>query len=260
MKFLYFTLLLCFLHTGDISAHKSMYLHFDLKELSVSKIDYSFLYSEKKIKIHQNSNKEKLFNLRYDNIVDVVAVILLCITTFLVVISPLVLGYFWIFYSYLYVKRYRQIFSVKKWIFSKSKIKNTHLEKSFQLNYRKTYSLMIGFGLAICAYLISSIRFMNLNFDRMETAVVEYFRFPFLVLDQFGLIQNNMQTEISFDFFWNQMLLIIVISGLFFLIGYLIGSGLVDLRLKYLNKEFEKSDEAKKNKLYHLKTKRKSTI
>lgn len=256
MKYLCFVLFLCFFHTDHISAHQSSFLNFDLKEVSITKSNYSFWYSPKNVKLHVDLNKEKLFNLKYDNIVDVVAVILLCITTFLVVICPLILVYLWIFYSYAYVKKYRQIFSVKKWIFSKTNLKSMHLEASFQQNYRKTYALMLGFGLAICAYLISSIRFMSINFDKMETAMVEYFRFPFLVLDQFGLIKNSMETEISFDFFWNQMLLIVVISGLFFLIGYLIGNVVVDLRLKYLNKEVQKSNAQKKSKTIYLKTKK----
>ena len=256
MKTLCFVFFLCFLNTDYISARQTLPLSFDATELTINKYNHSFWYSQKYLRIQVDLDKEKLFSLKYENIVNLVAIILLCITTFLVVISPLVLGYFWIYYSYMYVKKYRSIFSVKKWIFGKDNIDHPKLGTDSEQSYRKVYSLMLGFGISILAYLFSSVRFMHLNFDKMETAMVEYFRFPFLVLDQFGLIQKNMQTEISFDVFWNQMLLIVVISSLFFLLGYLLGTGLVDLRLKFLKKKFEKSNLKENSKTLHIKTKK----
>lgn len=183
------------------------------------------------------SGLEKKLQLKYDSIASFVAVLLLLITTFLVVITPLVLIYFWIYYSYIYVNKFRRIFSVKKWIFTKSRLHRRGLSPAIKSSYRRVYSLMLGFGIAILAYGFSSLRFMMLNFDKLEVAVFEYFRFPFLVLDEFRNVQPNRESELNFDNFWNQMLLIVVISSLFFIIGYLLGSVLVDLRFKFLNKK-----------------------
>ena len=176
-----------------------------------------------------------------ESIGDYVAFLLLWITTFLTILTPLVLIYLWIYYSHQYVKKYRHIFSVKQWLFGKRKLNKTHLTDAIRLSYRKVYSLMIGFGIAIIAYSIASLRFMLLNFDKMETALIQYFKFPFLALDEFGLTENNLSVELKFEYFWNQMLLIVIISAMFFLIGYLIGSLVVDLRFKFINKQIQKS-------------------
>ena len=176
-----------------------------------------------------------------DSIEDYVTFLLLWITTLLTILTPLVLIYLWIYYSAQYIKKYRRVFGVKQWVFGKSNISKLNLSNAIHLSYRKVYSLMIGFGVAIIAYSIASIRFMVINFDEMETALIQYFKFPFLALDEFGLTENNAQIELKFEYFWNQMLLIVVISAMFFLIGYLIGSLVVDLRFKFINEQIEKS-------------------
>ena len=205
-----------------------------------------------------NSDFVKKIHLDYDSIAKAVAVFLLLITTFLVVITPLILLYCWIYYSYIYVKKYRRIFSVKKWIFGKSGLQRRYLSPAIRSSYRKIYSLMFGFGIAILAYAFSSIRFMTLNFNQLEVAIFEYFRFPFLVLDEFRLVQSRRQSEMDFDNFWNQMLLIVVISSLFFLIGYLMGAILVDLRLKFLNKKTQDLMKKKtiNKEMFHINTKK----
>lgn len=198
---------------------------------------------------------EKIPELK-DSLGDYVAFILLLITTFLTVITPLTLIFFWILYSSVYVKKYRNIFSVKKWVFGKSNLRDSHLTDAIRVSYRKIYSLMVGFGIAIVAYFIASIRFMLLSFDEMETALIEYFSFPFLAMDEIGLIDNKQEIELKFDVFWNQMLLIVVISAMFFLIGYLLGSLLVDFRFKFLKKQAQKFPKKIhiKKEMFYLKT------
>ncbi len=90
----------------------------------------------------------------------------------------------------------------------------------------------------------------------------EYFRFPFLVLDEFGLINSSKEIEMKFEDFWNHMLLIVVISGMFFLVGYLLGSLVVDLRFKLLNKQVQKSSKKIriKKEMFSLKTKEDHTL
>lgn len=202
-------------------------------------------------------------NLKDESLVDFVAMLLLYLTTFLVVITPFTLIYFWIFYSFKYVKKYRRVFSIKKWFRGNSKLGEEHLNDTVWLSYRNVYAPMIGFGVAIIAYVFSSIRFMVLNFDTMETAMAQYFKFPFFVLDKFGWIQIKEVTEMNIDFFWNQMLLVVVISGLFFLVGYLLGAILVDLRLKMIKRKNKKSPSTivkLKEKMFDLNVKKDQSI
>lgn len=201
---------------------------------------------------------EKTIQPKNESVSDYVTFILLWITTLLAVITPLTLIYLWIYYSSIYVKKYRSVFSVKKWILGKSNLREHHLNDTMHLSFRKIYSLMIGFGVSVVAYSIASIRFMLLNFDEMETALIEYFRFPFSTLDEFGLIQTGRDMEMKFDYFWNQMLLIVVISTMFFLIGYLLGSLLVDFRFKLLKKQDRESPKKIriKKEMFLLKTKK----
>jgi hypothetical protein len=210
-----------------------------------------------------NIQSIKSYNLEDESIADFVAILLLYITTFLVVITPFILIYFWILFSYKYVKKFRRVFSIKKWFRGKIKLEDAHLNDSIWLSYRNVYAPMIGFGVAIIAYAFSSIRFMVLNFESMNTAMVQYFKFPFFVLDKFGWIQIDETTEMNIDFFWNQMLLVVVISGLFFLVGYLLGAILVDLRLKMTKKKIKNSPSniAKlKENMFHLNMKKKQSI
>lgn len=190
---------------------------------------------------------------------DYIVYIILLITTLLTVITPLILIFLWIYYSSTYVKNYRRLFSIKKWIFGKSDLKKFDLTQEIRVSYRKVYSLMIGFGISILAYSFSSIRFMLVYFDQIETALVEYFRFPFIVADEIGLINSSRELELQFEEFWNQMLLIVVVSALFFLIGYLLGAFIVDLRIKYLNSLPEDAAPKKiivKKEMFHLNVKK----
>jgi len=197
-----------------------------------------------------------------DSLAEYVTFILLWITSLLTILTPLVLIYLWIYYSVQYVKNYRHIFGIKQWILGKSKIKEIHFTNKISRSYRKVYSLMIGFGIAIIAYSIASIRFMLQNFNEMETALIQYFKFPFIALDKFGLIDSKTEIELKFEDFWNQMLLIVVISAIFFLIGYLLGSILVDLRFNFITKQIEKDRKTLKaeKKMFSLETKSEHSI
>ena len=234
-------------------------------EINLVKLPSSLNISNKISSISQlfliQNGIEKIPELK-DSLGDYVTFILLLITTFLTIITPLTLIFLWILYSSIYVKKYRNIFSIKKWVFGKSNLRNSHLTDTIRLSYRKVYSLMIGFGIAIVAYFITSIRFMLLNFDKMETALIEYFRFPFLAMDEIGLIDNKTEIELKFDVFWNQMLLIVVISAMFFLIGYLMGSLLVDFRFKFIKKQAQKFPKkiSIKKEMFYLKTEAEHSI
>lgn len=66
------------------------------------------------------TRNEKSAQPKDESVANYVTFILLWLTTLLAVLTPLTLIYLWIYYSSIYVKKYRSIFSVKKWIFGKS--------------------------------------------------------------------------------------------------------------------------------------------
>ncbi len=197
--------------------------------------------------------------LDYETIDDQVVVFLLLITTFLIVSTPVFLVISWAYFSYIYVKKYRPIYSVKKWVRKKNQLTEKHLQKQIWLPYRKVYSLMLGFGMAIIAYSFTSVHFMLTNFDKMETALASYFQFPLLVLDNFDLIDVNLATPMKMEELWNQMLLIVVASFVFFFIGFLAGTKLVDFRFKQISKKIkEKRIKVKaKKEMFYIKIKSK---
>lgn len=178
-------------------------------------------------------NNNVIASFKYDSLSELVTIILLSITCLLVVLTPLLIIYFWVLYSKIYLDRYRSIFSVKNWISGKSNLDTENFNEKILASYRKNYSIMVGFGVSFLAYAASSIRFLILKFEDLENGLVEYFKFPFFVLDEIGFIGvPAADSSLNFDEFWSQMLLIVVISGLFFLTGFLIGNMVVDFRFK----------------------------
>lgn len=261
MKWLIIILLTLYLGSYASYAQTSITTNLNLYSNSVPKTISLNLYSPKLIILQSVIQKPSI--QEKETINDYVIMIILLITTFLTIVTPLILIFLWIYYSSIYVKKYRRIFSIKKWVFGKSDLKKSELKNQTRTSYRRVYSLMIGFGISIIAYSVSSLRFMLLYFDQIETALFEYFRFPFIVADEIGLINSSRELKLQFEEFWNQMLLIVVISALFFLIGYLLGALIVDLRFKYLKSLPEEVSSPKKiivnKEMFHLKVKKDTT-
>ena len=205
--------------------------------------------------LNLKSKNEKTTYLNYDAIVELITVMLLLIITFLIVITPVFLISCWIFYSYLYVKKYRAIFSIKKWLKKQSSLKQEHIQKDIWWSYRKTYSIMLGFGTAMMAYSFFSIRFMMINFNSMEIALTEYFSFPFQVLENIKWVETKHISKFDLNGLWDDMFIIVIMSFVFFLIGVLIGSMLVDLRLKLIEKKLTTAARQRKLKkeMFHIK-------
>lgn len=206
--------------------------------------------------LNLKSKNEKNAYLNYDTIVDLITVMLLLIITFLIVITPVFLISCWIFYSYLYVKKYRAIFSIKKWLYKKSLLTHEHIQKEIWWSYRKVYSIMLGFGTAMMAYLFFSIRFMISNFNSMEVALTEYFSFPFQVLENLKWMETKQISTFPLNELWDDMFIIVIMSFVFFLIGILMGSTLVDLRLNLIEKKISTASNQRKKKkeMFSIKT------
>ncbi len=220
-------------------------------ELKPSKVDSNVVYGSEQFKVDQvyyasivlfdiiDMDFNKDFHLSIESILEVVAVFLICCALLGVLLTPLLLLYSWVYYSFKYVNQFRDKFSVKKWITGKSDLDYESFSKPIWMNYRETYSKMIGFGLAILAYSVSSNMYMYKNFNKFEDALIDYFSFPFKVLDNFNQISVPTQNEDVLSEIWREMYLIVGISFLVFIIGYFIGRLVVSLRYGKLKKEWQ---------------------
>ncbi len=226
------------------------------KELKLSKADSNVVYGLEQFNVNQvyyasivsfsiiDKDFNKDFHLNIDSILEVVVVFLICGALLGVLLTPLFLLYCWVYYSFEYVKQFRDKFSIKKWMKGKSDLDFESFSKLIWMNYRETYSKMIGFGLAILAYAVSSNLYMFKNFNKLEEALFDYFSFPFKVLDNFIQIDVLTEDKDVLSEIWQEMYLIVGISFLIFFIGYFIGRLVVSLRYDNLRKKWEQQQNS----------------
>lgn len=233
-------------------------------ELKPSKVDSNAQYTSEQFKVNQvydvsmvsfkmlyiNFNKE--FHLNIESILEVVVVFLIFCALLVVLLTPLLLFSCWIFYSFEYVNQFRAKFSINKWIRGKSDLDFESISKLVWLNYRETYSKMIGSGLAILAYGVSSNLYMYKNFNRIEDALFDYFSFPFKVLDNVTQIDVLTQDADNIGEIWGEMYSIVGISFLVLFIGYFIGRLVVSLRYDKLKKEWQQQVSGDSRKIIIL--------
>jgi len=226
-------------------------LHVSAMELKLSEDDSNVVFGSQEFKVNQvydasivlynliDKDFNTDFHLNIESILEVVVVFFICCALLGVLLTPLFLFYCWIYYSFNYVKQFRDKFSIKKWIMGKSNLNFESFSKLIWINYRETYSKMIGFGLAILAYTVSTNLYMYKNFNKFEDALFDYFSFPFKVLDNFNQIDVLTQDKDVLSEIWREMYLIVGISFLIFFIGYFIGRLVVSLRYDKLKKEWQ---------------------
>ncbi|MGI9531095.1 hypothetical protein [Lutimonas sp.] len=258
MKWATFIVFLCILNSSPIQAQNTEYQCAEQYFSHHKMLGYMSVVLPHFIN-YDSLNKSR-FNINYKTIVDLVAIGLLIISTIFVVVTPLILLFFWVYFSLIYVREYRHIFSIRKWLSNKGLLKNEHYQKELWPRYRKVYSNMLGFGISIIAYSLFAINFMSSNFDRMEIALVEYLSYPFKVLGNLKTItlDSDSVQAIDIGFLWDEMFIIVILSFVFYLVGWLTGSLLVDYRFRLLTKNkpgISKNPEAKKE-MFYLKLKK----
>ncbi len=194
------------------------------------------------------------YNFSFDTLVDLVVIVLLSITLLVIIAAPVFMLCCWTIYSIDYVKNYRPKFSVQKWFTGKSDIKLSELSDLIWLQYRITYSRMVGFGFSIIGYGIACTYYLIQNFKRIEEGLTEYFSFPFTVVENLDEFKSLSSTESIDDILfpneevWVEMIYVVVVSAIFFLAGYLFASFLVDYRLKKMKKSLSRKIKKKGSK------------
>ena len=167
----------------------------------------------------------------YSGLSELVVILLLLSITLIVVITPLVLLGCWIYYFMIYVKKFKKHKDLKHSLIEDKSADSTGLTNASKAEYSKTYSRMLGFGLGIIAYGISSNVYMMLTFSEIHQAFIEYFSFPFRVFRSMKILKEVSTASMPLTEVWKAMLLIVAISVVAFFIGYFIGKKVVTRRL-----------------------------
>lgn len=163
---------------------------------------------------------------------ELVTVLLLFCVTLIVVVTPLLLLFCWIYYSQDYVKKYRNKYALAESISENRLHSKEEVLKSYRFGYIKTYSRMFGFGLSIIAYGLSSNIYMFLTFSEYKEALINYFSFPFKVFSSFRILERLPETSIPLTDVWKAMLLIVTIAAVVFFVGFFIGKIIATARLE----------------------------
>jgi len=168
--------------------------------------------------------------LHNDSFIGIIEMLFLIIMTVIIVITPLVLVYFWAYYSLDYLKRFKKRTDLKDFMTVSGEINYKELPISIWIRFRKTYSKMVGFGLSILAWSLASNTYIFKNFDEIDLGLKDYFRFPFKVLNSLGFINNKPKTSIPLTEVWLEMIYIVIISIVVFFAGYYIGKFIINMR------------------------------
>ena len=163
---------------------------------------------------------------------ELVTVLLLFCVTLIVVVTPLLLLFCWIYYSQDYVKKYRNNEGLAESKLENGLHTNEGILKSDKIGYIKTYSRMFGFGLSIIAYGISSNVYMFLTFSEYKEALINYFSFPFKVFSSFRILERLPENSIPLTDLWKAMLLIVAISAVVFFVGFFMGKIIATAKLQ----------------------------
>lgn len=171
-------------------------------------------------------------------LVDVLHLFILSCITLVIVVTPLLLIFYWIFYSRKYIKAFKGDKDFLQVVFEKDHSDIHMLPKSKQHNYRKIYSKMIGFAVSIIVYSILSVVYMLKTMTEFNVALKEYFSFPFKVYDSLNIAGEESKFSSSIKELSFEMLLIVCVSVLTFFIIYFIVNAILKAKFE---KEMESS-------------------
>jgi amino acid transporter len=172
------------------------------------------------------------YDLLYDILVEIVVSFLLSSLTLIIIITPLVLMYCWIYYSFRYVKNFKKNKSFKQILIEKDHSELNTLPKSRWPEYRRIYSKMIGFALAIITYAISSNLFMFRSYTKIKVGLKEYFSFPIDVFNGLQTVREAPNNTLPLKEVWFGMLLIVCVSIFVFFMVYFIVKKILSIKYK----------------------------
>jgi len=171
-----------------------------------------------------------MYSENHNMLVDILVLFILSCITLIVIATPLILIFFWIHYSWKYIKNFKRDKGFKQLIFEKDHDDIQLLPKSRWPEYRIIYSKMIGFAVSIFFYSFSSIVYMLNAMNEFNVALKEYFSFPIKVYESLNSANVNSEYLSSIKELSIEMLLIVCFSVLVFFIVYFIIKVILDVK------------------------------
>lgn len=182
------------------------------------------------------------YEILYNILSEVVIVFLLSSMTLIIITTPLMLIYCWIYYSFRYVKKFKRNKNLKRILIEKDHIDLHKLPSSHWPEYRRIYSKMIGFAVAIIAYTITSNVYMLKNFDKIKFALKDYYSFPFKVYKEWNRVEELSKNNIPLKDTWLGMLLVVCISVLVYYFVYFIVKAILNVKFKRSRSDLRPGD------------------
>ena len=176
-----------------------------------------FFSTQHEIQIHDLNGDSYTLNAALQKLFVLIFIIFILLV---IVMTPLILFYHWITNFSDYHKNYNI-----------SKLQELSVDN--RLDYRKVYSNVVGYGLGILAWIISSNFYIFKRFDEISVGFNDYFRFPFKVLNNISRLVEPSINEISPEV-WLHMLLIVTVSIGTYIIGWFIGGNIAKKTIKKL--------------------------
>lgn len=156
----------------------------------------------------------------------ILSILVLIFAFFVIIITPLTLLYCWLD-NLFECKKYR----TKNNIFYSDL---NDLPKHIFLKYKKAYSNLLGNGIGIIAWTLSSYFYVTKNIDGISVGLVEYFSFPFKLLSSTTIRRITTQDTILTEVL-TSILLIATVSFILFLFGKKIGNSILSTNYNRYN-------------------------
>lgn len=166
----------------------------------------------------------------HNMLVDILVLFILSCITLIVIATPLILIFFWIYYSWKYIKNFKRDKGFKQLIFEKDHDDIQLLPKSRWPEYRRIYSKMIGFAVSIIFYSFSSIVYMLNAMNEFNVTLKEYFSFEIKGYESLNSANVNSEYLSSIKELSIEMLLIVCFSVLVFFMVYFIVKAILGVK------------------------------
>jgi len=96
------------------------------------------------------------------------------------------------------------------------------LPESIWLQYCKTFTNIIAYGLGFITWIVSSYFYIQINFDNVEMGLKEYFRFPFKLYDSLSTSGDSLKNDLPMELLVN-MSFIVAMAILAYFVGKFLG-------------------------------------
>tara|TARA_R110002073_G_scaffold108336_3_gene243411 strand:+ start:79939 stop:80526 length:588 start_codon:yes stop_codon:yes gene_type:complete len=177
------------------------------------------------------ANSESQLLLTYT--LDTILFILISVILFVIIATPVVLFYSSIDNYYKWKKN--QLLVDVEFCCDKRVNHPTYISKVCE-QYRLSMSRFIANSFGLIAWNVFSLLYISIAFDSFKLGVLDYFAFPFEVLESFSYV-NTTEVISSYSSNWIYMLIVLGATVLFFQIGRIITPFFIKRKLEVANRK-----------------------